>query len=85
MSEHLIGPEDYRRALALLLHTNPPDLAGINVALTELAAAGRVTFGLLALCEIAHAVNPELRTESGREALRALVARLTLDSEGNTP
>lgn len=80
-------PEDYRRAMSLLIFTAPDafDLAGLNQTLAELAAVERVTWALLALCDIAHLVDPMLRTEHGRDALRALVARLTLDSEGNTP
>lgn len=74
------GPLDYSRAMRLLLFTAPNaiDLAGVNATLDDIAADGRVTQAMLALCDIAHTTDPMLRTERGKTALRAVVAKLQL-------
>ena len=77
------GIVDYGRAARLLIYCNPDrlDLDGINATLTDVQSAGRATQVILALCDIAHIRDKALRTEQGIEALRQIVAALTLRAQ----
>ena len=74
------GPVDYGRALRLMIFTAPDriDLDGINATLSEIQSDGRATQAVLALCTIAHAADPTMRTEPGIDALRQIVAGFIL-------
>ena len=77
------GLIDYNRATRLLIYTNPDqiDIDGINATLTDVQSDGRAMQVILALCDIAHLRDPALRTDQGTEALRQIVAALTLRAE----
>ena len=77
------GLSDYNRATRLLIYANPDriDIDGINATLTDVQSDGRATQVILALCDIAHLRDPALRTDQGTEALRQIVAALTLRAE----
>ena len=77
------GVVDYGRATRFLIYSNPDrlDLDGINATLTDVQSDGRATQVILALCDIAHSRDKALRTDQGTEALRQIVAALTLRAE----
>jgi hypothetical protein len=77
------GHIDYSRATRLLIYTNPDriDLDGINAVLTDIQSDSRATQAILALCTIAHSRDKALSTDQGVEALRQIVAALTLRAQ----
>jgi len=85
MSDDNIKPVDYSRALRLLVFTAPDnmDLDGINTVLAEMNADGRAAQGVIAVCAIAHIRDPAMRTEQGLDALRTIVATMTLRQEND--
>jgi hypothetical protein len=83
MSDEQIKPIDYGRALRLLVFTAPDNIDpdGINTVLAEMNADGRASEGVIAVCTIAHIRDPAMRTEQGLDALRTVVATMTLRQE----